>query len=103
MDTLAAAGLIVAVVLLAAVVFYRAWRHVHEEQRQLLLFLVLERRGIARKRLAAVAGPQALSDAVSRCMQCRDKEACRAWLECWGTGARAPECPNAALLGRVGL
>ena len=101
MDTLAATGLIVVVVLLAAVVLYRAWRHVHEEQQQLLLFLVLERRGISRKRLEAAVGPQAVADAARRCKQCRDKEACRAWLECWGTAVRAPECVNAALLERV--
>lgn len=101
MDALAATGLIVAVVLLAAVAVHSLWRYVVDDQQQLLLFRVIERRGMSRKRLEAAVGPHAVAEAARRCKQCRDKEACRAWLECWGTATRAPECVNAALLDRV--
>jgi hypothetical protein len=95
------AALAVAALLACGAALRVALRHIAEEQAQLPIHWQLERRGFRRGRAEAAVGADDLARAVQACAACRDQDACRAWISGWGSGTRAPRCPNAAFFQRL--
>lgn len=91
------AGLAVA----AGLVVYRLWRAGMREERALLMHRVLEREGVNLDGCADKGTLAQTAVAARRCLLCRHRETCVAWLE--GETAVALErfCPNADLIARL--
>jgi hypothetical protein len=84
----------------AGVVVYRLWRAGIREER-LLMHRVLEREGV---NLDGCTDKGTLADtaaAARRCLLCRDRETCLAWLEGDAGVPLERFCPNADLIARL--
>ena len=104
MDTLittAAVVLLGGLAIAAGLVVYQLWRAGMREGRSLLMHRVLEREGVSldgctdRGTLAQTAA------ATRRCLLCRDRETCVAWLEGEAAVPLDRFCPNADLIARL--
>jgi hypothetical protein len=68
------------------------------EERPVLMYRVLERQGVS---VAESTDPMELTkraNAIRRCVACRERESCLAWLEGDESIAFERFCPNAALI-----
>ena len=101
MDTLVAVVALAgacAVILAAAWAAYRLWRAVMRDERPVLMHRVLEREGLS---LAGTVDPMEVARgaaAIRRCVACRERETCLAWLEGEDRIAFERFCPNADLI-----
>ncbi|HEY7757911.1 MAG TPA: DUF6455 family protein [Burkholderiales bacterium] len=80
---------------------YRLWRAVMLEQRSVLIHRVLERDALS---LAGTGDTLQLAQgaiAIRRCVACRERETCLAWLEGDDTIAFERFCPNAGLISEL--
>jgi hypothetical protein len=82
----------------AARVGYRLWRAVMLEERPVLMHRVLERQGLSVADNTEPMEPARRANAIRRCVACRERESCLAWLEGDESIAFERFCPNAALI-----
>lgn len=104
MDTLvitAAVALFCALAVAAALVTYRLWRAGMREERTLLMHRVLEREGVILDGCTEKATLAQTAAAARRCLLCRDRETCLAWLEGDESVPLGRFCPNADLIARL--
>ena len=80
---------------------YRLWRAVILDERPVLMHRVLERLGLG---VADSSDPLELArcaNAIRRCVACRERETCLAWLEGDDSTAFERFCPNASLIAEL--
>ena len=77
------------------------WRAVIREDRPVLMHRVLERQGLSADRLVCATDIEQAAAAARRCVVCRDRELCLAWLERDGKTGYEQFCPNADFIARL--
>jgi hypothetical protein len=77
------------------------WRAVMREDRPVLLHRMLERQGLSTDRLVYATDIEQTGAAVRRCVMCRDREECLAWLDRGGRAGYERFCPNADFIARL--
>jgi hypothetical protein len=104
MDALIAAAAVAvlgALVLAAGLMAYRLWCAGVREERALLMHRVLEREGVTLDGCADKGTLAQTAAAARRCLLCRDRETCVAWLEGDAAVPLDRFCPNADLIARL--
>jgi hypothetical protein len=76
----------------------RLWRAVLREDRPVLMHRVLEREGLSLAGNRDTMELARAAAAIRRCVACRERETCLAWLEGDDTTAFERFCPNADLI-----
>jgi hypothetical protein len=77
------------------------WRAVIREDRPVLMHRMLERQGLSLERLEYSTELKQAAVAARRCVVCRDRELCLAWLERDGKAGYEQFCPNADFIARL--
>jgi len=80
---------------------YRLLRAVTREDRPVLMHRMLQRQGLSLGRLEHSTELGRAAAAVRRCVVCRDRETCLAWLEADGKTGYEGFCPNADFIARL--
>jgi hypothetical protein len=104
MDTLVTVAIVAGfggLTLVAGWAVYGLWRAVMREDRPVLMHRMLERQGLTLDRLAYQTELKQAAAAARRCVVCRDRETCLAWLERDGTTGYEQFCPNADFIARL--
>ena len=99
--TTVAAAVLLAIAVAAGVKVYQLWRAGMRERPPLLMHRVLQHEGVE---LAACADEGRLvqvAAAARRCLLCRDRETCVAWLEGDSGVPLDHFCPNAELITQL--
>jgi hypothetical protein len=93
-----------ALFLIAGRALYRLWAAAMREDRPLLMHRMLDRQGLSLGRLVGPAELAQAAAAVRRCILCRQRETCVAWLDRKARTGYERFCPNsdfiASLKGR---
>jgi hypothetical protein len=77
------------------------WRAVIREDRPVLMHRMLERQGLSMDRLESPLELVQAAAAARRCVMCRDRGTCLAWLERDGRTGYEAFCPNADFIARL--
>ena len=104
MDTLMAVAIVAGfggAILLGGWVMYRLLRAVMREDRPVLMHRMLQRQGLSLDRLQYSTELKQAAAAARRCVVCRDRELCLAWLERDGKTGYEQFCPNADFIARL--
>ena len=104
MDTLiitATVALLGGLAVAAGLVVYRLWRAGMREERVLLMHRVLERESVSLDGCTDKSTLAQAAIAARRCLLCRDRETCVAWLEGEAAVPLDRFCPNADLIARL--
>lgn len=104
MDTLVTVGIAAVfggLILLVGWAMARLWRAVIREDRPVLMHRMLERQGLSLDGLERSTELEQAAAATRRCVLCRDRDECLAWLEGDGKMAYAGFCPNAAFIAKL--
>jgi hypothetical protein len=104
MDTLVAVTALAgvwAMALAAAWAGYRLWRAVMRDDRPVLMHRGLDREGLSVAGSTDAMELARAAVALRRCVACRERETCLAWLEGDDTVAFERFCPNAGLIAEL--
>jgi hypothetical protein len=85
----------------AGLVVFRLWRAGMREERALLMHRVLDREGVSLDGCTDKGTLAQTAAAARRCLLCRDRETCLAWLEGEAAVPLDRFCPNADLIARL--
>jgi hypothetical protein len=88
-------------ILVTAWATWALWRAVMREHRPVLLHRMLERQGLSLDRLQRSTELEQAGAAARRCVVCRDRESCLAWLDGDGKTPYAGFCPNAGFIASL--
>ena len=104
MDTLIITAVVVllgSLVVAAGLVAYQLWRAGVREERILRMHRVLEREGVSLDGCTETGTLAQTAAAARRCLLCRERETCLAWLEGEVGVPLERFCPNADLIARL--
>lgn len=104
MDTLVGVAIIAgygSLILATGWALYRMWRVTVREDRPVLMHRILERNGLSLGELVSRSELVQAAAAARRCVACRDREKCLAWLERDGATGYQQFCPNSNFIDRL--
>ena len=104
MDTLLTVAIVAGLgglILAAGWAVHGLWRAVMREDRPILMHRMLQRQGLSLDQLDDSLEFEQAAAAMRRCVVCRDRETCLAWLEGDGKTGYEGFCPNAGLIARL--
>jgi hypothetical protein len=104
MDTLAMVVVVASLsglILAVGWTIHGLWRIVMREDRPVLVYRMLEHLGLSMNRFLYPAEVEQFATATRRCLMCRDRATCLAWLERDGKTGYEAFCPNADFISKV--